>query len=149
MYDKTVGRPMEILLVEDSLMDAQVTMRALRDGQVKHRMTLVVNGEEAVEFLKRVGRFARAPRPDIVLLDLNLPKRDGLEVLSDIRSDFDLKGLPVVILTASDDESVKEQCEHLQIDAFMTKPVNLQKFLAVIKDVKRLLLEDVILPAVE
>lgn len=149
MYEQTVGRPMEILLVEDSLMDAQVTIRALRDGMVKHRMTLVVDGQEAIEFLKRQGRFARAPRPDIVLLDLNLPKRDGIEVLSEIRSDFDLRNLPVVVMTAADDHETRSQCEHLQIDSYITKPVNLKKFLEVIKQVKRLLLEDVILPAVD
>ena len=84
-----------------------------------------------------------------MLLDLNLPKRDGLEVLDEIRGDFQLRNLPVVILTASDDEKIKARCEHLQIDSYINKPVNLQKFLEVIKQLKRYLLEDVILPAVE
>jgi CheY-like chemotaxis protein len=149
MYEQTVGRPMEILLVEDSYMDARVTIEALKEGQMKHRLTLVVDGQEAIDFLKRLGQFGRAPRPDIVLLDLNLPKRDGLAVLQEIRNDFELQNLPVVVMTASEDESDRQQCEHLQIDSYITKPINMQKFLAVIKQLRRYLLEDVILPAVD
>jgi two-component system, chemotaxis family, response regulator Rcp1 len=149
MYEKTVGRPMEILLVEDNLLDAQVTIHALRDGQIKHRLTLVRDGDEALEFLGRQGHFSRAPRPDIILLDLNLPKRGGLEILEEIKADFQLRSIPVVVLTASDDEGVKLRCEQFQIDSFIRKPVNLQKFLGVIKELKRYLLRDVILPAVE
>lgn len=147
MSSPAVGRPMEILLVEDNLMDAQVAIRALRDGLIKHRLTLVIDGEEALDFLKRRGRFARAPRPDIVLLDLFLPKHNGLEVLQEIRADFNLRSLPVVVLTTSDDDSLRAACEEYQIDSFMTKPVNLEKFIAVVRQLKRLMLDDVILPA--
>jgi CheY-like chemotaxis protein len=147
MSNSAIGRPIEILLVEDNLMDAHVAIRALRDGQIKHRLTLVVDGEEALEFLKRQGRFARAPRPDIVLLDLFLPKRSGLEVLAEIRSDLQLSDLPVVILTTSDDESSRYACQQYAVDCYMTKPVNLEKFLAVVRQIKRLILNDVILPA--
>jgi two-component system, chemotaxis family, response regulator Rcp1 len=108
-----------------------------------------MDGQEAIEFLRKQGRFSRAPRPDIVLLDLNLPKIDGLEVLQIIRDDPDLKTLPVVIMTASEDESTKERCQHMHVDSYITKPVNMPKFLAVIKQVKRYLLEDVILPSVD
>jgi two-component system, chemotaxis family, response regulator Rcp1 len=149
MYEKTVGRPMEILLIEDSLLDAQVTIHALRDGQIKHRLTLVRDGDEALEFLGRQGHFSRAPRPDIILLDLNLPKRGGLEILEEIKSDFQLRTIPVVVLTASDDEGDKLRCEQFQIDSFIHKPVNLQKFLGVIQELKRYLLRDVILPSVD
>ncbi len=149
MYEKTVGRPMEILLIEDSLMDAQVTINALRDGQIKHRLTLVRDGDEALEFLNRQGRFTRAPRPDIILLDLNLPKRGGLEVLDEVRADYQLRNIPVVVLTASDDEDVKSRCEQSEVESYITKPVNLQKFLDVVKQVKRYLLQDVILPSVD
>jgi len=149
MYEQAVGRPMEILLVEDSLIDAQVTIAALREGEMKHRLTLVVDGVEALEFLRREGRFCRAPRPDIVLLDLNLPKRDGLEVLQEIRTDYELQSLPVVIMTASDDEEVKQRCEHLHVDSYITKPVNMQKFIEVIRSVRGSLLRDVILPAID
>lgn len=140
---------MEILLIEDSLMDAQVTINALRDGQIKHRLTLVRDGDEAVEFLKRQAKFSRAPRPDIILLDLNLPKRDGLEVLDEVRSDYQLRNIPIVVLTATDDEQVKARCEQSDVESYITKPVNLQKFLEVIKQLKRFLLQDVILPSVE
>ncbi|MBM4000909.1 MAG: response regulator [Planctomycetes bacterium] len=149
MNDKMIGRAMEILLVEDSLMDAHVAMRAIRDGQIKHRLTLVVDGNEAIEFLHRDGKFARAPRPDMILLDLHLPGRDGLDVLAEIRSDPDLQRTPVVILTATGDHDAKNRCEHLRVDAFMAKPVNLRKFLDVVREIKRWMLEDVILPVTE
>lgn len=140
---------MEILLVEDSLIDARVTMQALQNGQVQHRLTLVRDGEEALEFLQQQGRFARAPRPDLILLDLMLPKRSGLEVLAEVRGEFGLHDIPVVVLTASDDEEDKVRCGLLEVDSYITKPVNLQKFLTVVKELKRFWLHDVILPAVE
>ncbi len=146
MSSPAVGRPLELLLIEDNLMDAQVAIRALRDGQVIHRMTLVVDGEEALEFLKRCGRFKRAPRPDIVLLDLFLPKRSGLEVLAEIRQDPELHNLPVVVLTTSEDEAMRAECERYEVDCYLVKPVNLEKFIRVVQQIKRLLLEDVILP---
>ncbi|GIW94582.1 MAG: response regulator [Pirellulaceae bacterium] len=146
MSTPAVGRPMEVLLVEDNLMDAQVAIRALRDGQVIHRMTLVVDGDEAVEFLKKQGRFRRAPRPDIVLLDLFLPKRSGLAVLAEIRNDPDLQSLPVVVLTTSEDEAIRAECERYEVDCYMVKPVNLEKFIAVVRQVKRQIQQDVILP---
>jgi CheY-like chemotaxis protein len=149
MANQAVGRPMEVLLIEDSLLDAQVTINALREGEMKHRLTLVVNGEEALDFLRKEGCFCRAPRPDIVLLDLNLPKRDGLQVLQEIRADSELQNLPVVIMTASDDEQDKQRCEHLHVDSYITKPVNMQKFLSVIKALRGSLLRDVILPAID
>lgn len=147
--DLTVGRPMEILLVEDSLMDARVTMEALKTSQMKHRLTLIRDGEEALEFLNQQGKFARAPRPDVILLDLHLPKRDGLEVLSEVRGDFDLKSIPVVVLTSSDAEEDRERCRVLDVDSYITKPVNLSKFLDVVRQLKRFWLKDVILPALD
>lgn len=140
---------MEILLVEDSLLDARVTMHALQQGQVQHRLTLVRDGDEALEFLQQVGRFVRAPRPDLILLDLMLPKRSGLEVLGEVRAIYNLKEIPVVVLTASDDEQDRMKCGLLQIDGYITKPVNLQKFLSLVKELKRFWMNDVILPAVE
>ena len=87
--NQPVGRPMEILLVEDGLMDARMTIEALREGQVQHRLTLIRDGVEAMEFLHQDGRFAKAPRPDLVLLDLMLPKKSGLDVLKEVRHDFE------------------------------------------------------------
>lgn len=149
MSNQLVGRPMEILLVEDSLMDARATIEALRGGNVQHRLTLVRDGEEAVHFLRQEGRFARAPRPDLILLDLMLPKKTGLEVLAELRDDFERKGIPVVVLTASDDEEDKTRCTFFDVNSYITKPVNLDKFLAVIKELKRCWREDVIVPAVD
>jgi len=144
-----IGRPMEILLIEDGLMDARVTIEALRRKDIKHRLTLVRDGEEALEFLRHEGKFARAPRPDLILLDLMLPKKSGIEVLSEIRDDYDLKKIPVVVLTASDSKEDKQQCELLDIDSYIIKPVNLKKFLDVVKQLKRFWMDDVILPTVE
>lgn len=147
--DQVIGRPMEILLVEDGLMDARVTIAALREGLTQHRLTLILDGEEAVEFLQQQGRFAKAPRPDLILLDLMLPKKSGTEVLAELKSDYSLKDIPVVVLTASEDEADKVKCQMLQVDAFISKPVNIEKFLGVVKELKRFWLNDVILPALD
>src|SRR5262245_55721601 len=149
MSNQLVGRPMEILLVEDGLMDARVTIQALRGGKVQHRLTLVRDGEEAMQFLRQEGRFARAPRPDLILLDLMLPKKSGLDVLSELRADYGLGDIPVVVLTASDDQEDRVRCTVLEVNSYIQKPVNLDKFLAVIKELKRCWREDVILPTVE
>ncbi|HEX7379694.1 MAG TPA: response regulator [Pirellulales bacterium] len=145
--NQPIGRPMEILLVEDGLVDASVTIGALKKGHVQHRMTLIRDGAEAMEFLRREGKFARAPRPDLILLDLGLPKKDGREVLQEIKSDPELSGIPVVIMTSSEDEEDRVQSEILGVDSFITKPVDLEKFLAVVRQLKRFLHADLILPA--
>src|SRR5205823_10739793 len=98
MSRETVGRPMEILLVEDSLSDARLAIESLREGQIVHRLTLVRNGLEAMEFLRQEGRFARAPRPDLILLDLELPGKNGRDVLAEVKADYDLMKVPVVVL---------------------------------------------------
>ena len=115
---------MEILLVEDSLTDARLTIGALRNGDLQHRLTLVRDGEEALAFLHQDGIFARAPRPDLILLDLLMPKKNGLEVLAEVKHDFALKDIPVVIMTASEAEEDKLKCEILHVDSYITKPVN-------------------------
>ena len=104
MSGETVGRPMEILLVEDSLTAARLAIGALKKAPVPHRLTWLTDGEEAAEFVYRRGRFTRAPRPDLILLDLTLPKKDGRELLAEIKSDEDLQTIPVVVLTSSTDE---------------------------------------------
>ncbi|MEZ6068092.1 MAG: response regulator [Planctomycetaceae bacterium] len=104
MRGETVGRPMEILLVEDSLPAARITMAALKRGGIVHRLTWLSDGAEAVRFIHREGEFARAPRPDLILLDLMLPGRDGREILADLRQLDDLKNTPVVIMTGTSSE---------------------------------------------
>ncbi|MGE0760424.1 MAG: response regulator, partial [Pirellulaceae bacterium] len=143
------GRPMEILLVEDGLMDARVTIQALQGGKVQHRMTLIRDGEEAMQFLRQDGRFVHAPRPDLILLDLMLPKKSGLDLLSELRAVDGLRDIPVVVLTASDDQEDESRCALLQVNSYIQKPVNLDKFLAVVKELKRCWRDDVLLPAVE
>ncbi|MGH7135913.1 MAG: response regulator [Pirellulales bacterium] len=144
--NQTIGRPMEILLVEDGLVDASVTIGALRRGQIQHRMTLIRDGAEAMEFLRQDGKFARAPRPDLILLDLGLPKKDGRQVLQEIKADETLSSIPVVIMTGSDDDEDRVQSELLGVDSFITKPVDLEKFLIVVRQLKRFLHADLILP---
>ncbi len=147
MTTDTVGRPMEILLIEDSLSDARLTIEALRRGKIKHRLTLVRDGEEALDFVHRRGKFASCPRPDLILLDLQLPKKDGRTVLCEIRADGVLDKIPVVILSASRAHQDMVKSEMLQVESYITKPVDLDKFLAVVRELKRFWLSDVILPA--
>lgn len=148
MGAETVGRPMEILLVEDSLTQAGETIEVLKDGQVKHRLTLIRDGAEAMEFLFRRGRFARAPHPDLILLDLRLPKTDGLEVLTAIKADTDLREIPVIVMTVSEDEGDRLRCKSLAVEGYITKPVNLDKFLALVRQLKQYWHDNIILPDV-
>ena len=141
---------MEILLVEDNLIDAKLAIAALKKGEIKHRLTLIRDGEEALEFLQQQGKFVRAPRPDLILLDLFLPRINGRELLHQLKQDENLQSIPVVILTASDVEDDRIDCGDHHVDSFMTKPVNLDKFLDVVRQLKRYWLEaDVILPQVD
>jgi len=149
MKSETVGRPMEILLVEDSVTSARFTMGALKGGQVQHRLTWLRDGDDAIEFLYHRGKFARAPRPDLILLDLGLPKRDGREVLATIKADDDLKSIPVVILTASTSSEDMLISEKLQVEAYLTKPVDMDKFLWLVKELKGFWMAGVILPSVD
>ncbi len=145
-----VGHPMEILLIEDSLADARATIEALKEGGVQHRLTLVRDGVEAMEFLYQEGKFAKAPRPDLILLDLQLPKKDGREVLGEVKADYGLGRIPVVVLTSSRDEQDILRSELLHVDSYITKPVDLAKFLGVVRQLRRKYwLSDVILPAAE
>jgi CheY-like chemotaxis protein len=146
MNQDTVGRPMEVLLVEDNLDDARLAIEALRRGEIKHRLTLVRDGEEALEFLEQSGRFVHAPKPDLILLDLHLPKRDGREVLTAVRSELQLKQIPIVILTASKAHEDLVRSELLQVDAYMVKPVDLEKFVALVRQLRHFWHADVILP---
>ena len=146
MHTETIGRPMEILLVEDSLMFARITMSALKKGQVQHRLTWLSDGIDALAFLHRNGKCARAARPDLVLLDLGLPKKDGREVLKEIKAHPDLSHIPVVVMTASTDKEDVERTAELQVESYLTKPVDLEKFLGIVRDLSRFWHADMILP---
>lgn len=140
------GRPMEVLLVEDNLADAGLAIESLRVGYVRHRLTLCVNGVEAMEFLRQQGVFQRAPRPDLVLLDLGLPKKDGREVLAEIRADECLKDIPVIVLTASLADADYLRSQSLGVDGYIVKPVNMRNFLEIIRQLRHRWLACVSLP---
>jgi chemotaxis family two-component system response regulator Rcp1 len=142
----TVGRPMEILLVEDDLDDAGLTIEALRKGEVPCRISLVRDGEEALDFLYQKNKFRRAPRPDLILLDLQLPKKGGREVLVEVKADEKLKRIPVVVLTASRMLVEILQSENFQVESYLTKPIELAEFNRVVKSLRKFMLADVILP---
>jgi two-component system, chemotaxis family, response regulator Rcp1 len=137
---------MEILLVEDSLSDARLTIETLKEGPVHHRLTLVRDGQEALDFLHHDGAFAYAPRPDLILLDLHLPKKDGREVLDAIKHDETLRRIPVVVLTVSKENEEQLRSEHLQVESYLIKPVDVTQFLDVVKQLNRFWRTDVLLP---
>jgi two-component system, chemotaxis family, response regulator Rcp1 len=149
MNSKTVGRPMEILLVEDNLEDARMTIQSLKHEGVRCRVTLMCDGEEAMAFLHRKGVYARAPRPDMILLDLELPKLNGPQILAEVRANPSLESIPVVVLTGSLIQQTLLEAEQLRVDGFMTKPVSLEQFIGVIKSLRRCWLSELILPSLE
>jgi chemotaxis family two-component system response regulator Rcp1 len=146
MSSEAIGRPMEILLVEDDLEDAGATIEALRGGDVPCRVSLVRDGEEAMEFVHRKDKYARAPRPDLILLDLRLPKLSGREVLAEVRADEQLKPIPVVVLTSSNTHREILKSENLHVEDYMIKPVDFPQFLGVVKSLRKYMLSDVIMP---
>ncbi len=144
--DLTGARPIEILLVEDNPGDVDLTREALDDAKVANRLHVVDDGAKAMEFLYRRGGFAGVPRPDIILLDLNLPKKDGREVLADIRQDPALAEIPVVVLTTSQAEEDIFRAYRLHANCYITKPVDLEQFLKVIRSIEDFWLTIVKLP---
>lgn len=146
MQPEAVGRPMEILLVEDSLPAARMTMGALKHGGIEHRLTWFANGDEAARFLLQQGEFARAPRPDLVLLDLMLPGRDGRSLLTELRATPALEEIPVVVMTGTASEEQALGREHLDVQGFLTKPIDLEKFLALVERLKDYWKADMVLP---
>ncbi len=143
---KDLGRPIEILLVEDSPTDARLAIEALRNDGLRNNIHHVEDGEAAMAFLRHEAPFAQAPRPDIILLDLNLPKKDGREVLAEIRSDPKLKPLVVVVLTISQDERDILISYGLNANSYIVKPVDFLKFVEVIRTVKHFYFTVVTLP---
>ena len=138
--------PIEILLVEDNPGDVRLTKEALKEGKVYSNLHTVKDGVEAMEFLRRQGKYKDAPRPDIILLDLNLPRKDGREVLEEIKSDELLKRIPVVVLTTSKAEEDVLRTYNLHANCYVTKPVDLEKFIVVVKSIDAFWLTVVTLP---
>ncbi len=126
----------EILLVEDNPGDVRLTQEALRDNKVRNRLSVAVDGEEAMAFLRREGKYARAPRPDLILLDLNLPRKDGREVLKEIKEDDALKRIPVVVLTTSKAEEDIIRSYNLHANCYITKPVDLDQFINIVRSIE-------------
>jgi CheY-like chemotaxis protein len=129
-------RPIEILLVEDNPGDVRLTREALREGKVWNNLSVSGDGVAAMEFLRRQGPHGRAPRPDLVLLDLNLPKKDGRQVLEEIKLDADLRRIPVVILTTSRAEEDVMRSYNLHANCYVTKPVDLEQFMSVVASIE-------------
>lgn len=136
----------EILLIEDNPGDVRLTREALKDGKVKNNLNIVCDGEEASDFLFKREKYKDAPRPDLIILDLNLPKKNGQEVLAEIKSDENLKRIPVVILTTSKAEEDILKTYNLHANCYLTKPIDLNEFLEVVRSIDSFWLSLVILP---
>lgn len=142
-------RPVEILLVEDNPGDVRLTQEVFKEGKVRKRLNVAWNGEEALAYLRRQGRFAGAPRPDVILLDLNLPRKGGKEVLAEIKADPKLRCIPVVILTTSQaDQDISESYNH-HANCYIVKPVELDHFIHVVRTIEGFWLQIVKLPSGE
>ena len=146
MPEATMGRPIEILLVEDSPSDALLTREALNTCKLLNKLHVVDNGVDAIAFLRREGPFASEPRPDLILLDLNLPKRDGREVLREIKADDDLRVIPVVVLTSSDAKEDILKSYKLNANCYITKPVEFDNFVKVVRSIREFWFAAVTLP---
>lgn len=140
------ARPIDILLVEDNPGDVRLTIEALREGKVRNNLAVAPDGEEALAYLHRQGSYRDAPRPDLILLDLNLPRRDGREVLAEIKSDPVLKTIPVVILTTSQADQDITKSYELSANCYISKPVDLDQFIFIVKSIESFWLTVVTLP---
>lgn len=139
-------RPIEILLVEDNPGDVRLTLEALRDSKVSNRMSVAADGVEALAFLRREGEFANAVRPDVILLDLNLPKKNGHEVLAELKADPELRRIPIVILTTSKADEDIARSYDLHANCYINKPVDLDQFITVVQSIEDFWLTIVKLP---
>lgn len=147
MSFENVGRDAEFLLVEDNPGDVRLTCEALTESKVKNNLSIVGDGMEAMAFLRREGKYADAPRPDVILLDLNLPKKNGIEVLEEIKADPGLKRIPVVIITSSEAEQDILKTYDLHVNCYVNKPVDLEQFIKVVRSIETFWLTIVKLPS--
>ncbi len=146
MSTGTIGRPIEILLVEDNPGDVRLTQEALKEGKVRNKLHVVGDGVEALAFLRQEGEYAETPRPDLILLDLNLPRKNGREVLAEIKEHPNLRRIPVVILTVSQAEEDVLRTYDLHANCYVTKPVDLEQFIKVVGSIEDFWLTIVRLP---
>ena len=147
MATQEYGKPIDILLVEDNAGDSRLAVEALKESKLRNNLHIVTDGMEAMDFLFKRGKHAQVPRPDLILLDLNLPKKDGREVLAEIKADPDLKRIPVVILTISKAEEDVLKTYNLHANCFITKPLDLDQFVTVVKSIEDFWLTIVKLPS--
>ncbi len=140
-------RPVNILLVEDNPGDVRLTQEAFREGRLSVQLDVVMDGIEAIRYLKREGQYADKALPDLVLLDLNLPKRDGREVLEEIKLDPDLRRLPVVVLTTSNAEQDIQKSYNLYVNCYINKPVDFDRFFEIIQKIEDFWLTTAVLPS--
>jgi two-component system, chemotaxis family, response regulator Rcp1 len=136
MTPQPSSRPVEILLVEDNPGDVRLTREALKEGKVRNNLHVATDGVDALAFLRREGKFEGATRPDLILLDLNLPRKDGREVLEEIKREPELRAIPVVILTSSQAEQDIVRAYDLHANCFITKPVDLDQFITVVRSIE-------------
>jgi CheY-like chemotaxis protein len=144
--NKDQGRPIEILLVEDSPSDTDLTLEALKDFKVRNHVSVVEDGVQAMQFLRCQGPYAQAPRPDLIMLDLNLPRKDGREVLAELKGDDNLKTIPIVVLTTSRAEQDILRAYQLSANCYINKPVDFNQFLEVVRSIESFWLFVVTLP---
>lgn len=135
-HNGAMDRPIEILLVEDNPGDVRIAMEALKDCRVANNLSVAEDGVEALSFLRREGGYESSPRPDLILLDLNLPRKDGHEVLAEIKADTDLRQIPVVVLTTSENERDVHKAYDLNANCYITKPGGLEQFVSVMKSIQ-------------
>jgi CheY-like chemotaxis protein len=143
---QAVAGAIEVLLVEDDPGDVLMTREAFEDNKVRNTLHVVSDGVEALAFLRREGSYTDAPRPDLILLDLNLPRKDGREVLEEIKADEDLRRIPVVVLTTSEAEEDVLRSYHLHANAYVTKPVDFEQFINVVRHIDEFFVSVVKLP---
>ncbi len=141
------GKPVELLLVEDNPADVRLTQEVFESCKITNHMSVVTDGEEALAFLRKEGAYADGPRPDVVLLDLNLPKKDGREVLSEIKSDPELKIIPVIVLTTSDADQDVWKAYDAGVNSYIKKPVDLEQFIEVCRCIENFWLTIAKLPS--
>jgi CheY-like chemotaxis protein len=143
------GRPVDLLLVEDNPADVRLTQEAFKEGHIKVNLSVARDGVEAVNFLRRRGKFKDAPRPDLILLDLNLPHKSGREVLSEIKSDLDLRQIPVIVMTTSKASQDVQKAYTLNANCYIAKPIELDDFMGVVQSIEDFWLTKAALPEKE